>query len=105
MMRRVKLSKSKKKLPLFNKPLKSDIKLNVEEGLYFYTRGGWVARILYVNKSNRKCFAVHNPGTPYEAGPIAHELESGFAVPMFSFLEPPAFTGHPADLVKEVNIT
>lgn len=105
MTRRIKLSKSKVKSPLFNKSLKQGEKLEIEEGKYFYTRGGWVARIIYVIKSDNKCFVVHNPSTPYENGPIAHELNTGYAIPMFSFLEPPSYTGHPADLVKEVVVT
>jgi hypothetical protein len=104
-MRRKKLSKSKVKLPLFNTPLSGGVDLSIVEGNYYYSRGGWVARVVYVdNRNEGRCYAIHNPGTPYESSPIIHELKTGYAVPLFSVGEPPAYTGHPADLVKEVTV-
>jgi len=97
------LAKPKKKLPLFNKPILKEQDLCIVENSYFYTRGGWIAKVIYINKTMDRCFAVHNPETPYEAGPIAHELKTGFAQPLFGIMNPPAYTGHPADLVKEIN--
>jgi len=96
------LAKQKKKLQLFEKSIAKEIELNIRENSYFYTRGGWIAKVIYVNNPTQKCFAIHNPNTPYEVGPVAHELKTGFATPLFSIFEPPAFSGHPADLVKEV---
>jgi hypothetical protein len=47
---------------------------------------------------------VHNPKTPFEVGPVLHMLSTGFAAPLFSIVEPPAYTGHPADLIKEAEV-
>lgn len=97
------MSKQQKKpLPLFNQPLKKEVKLNIEEGKYFETRGGWIAKIIYVSEIQKQCFAMHNPGTKFEVGPVFHEIDTGYANSLFGLLNPPAFTGHPADLVKEV---
>lgn len=99
------MTKLKETLPLFNQPLSKEVALNIIEGKYFYARGGWVAKVVYVDtRAEGKCFVVHNPGTPFESLPIMHELKTGYAIPMFSIGEPPAYTGHPADLVKEVTI-
>ena len=93
---------SKKPLPLFNKPLRTNLKLEIEEGKYFETRGGWIAKIIYVSSIQNQCYAIHNPGTQYEVGPVFHEIGTGNANPLFGLLNPPVFTGHPADLIKEV---
>lgn len=96
---------SRKELPIFKQPSKTKATLNIKEGSYFYTRGGWVARIVFVVNAKDLCYAVHNPGTPYESEPIVHEVNSGFAIPRLSIGEPPAYTGHPADLTEEIQIS
>lgn len=96
--------KLNKKSLLFTKPLRDKKNLKIEEGMYFSTRDGWIARIIYVDKDKSQCCAVHNPGTPYEVGPVFHDAKTGFAMPYFGILEPPAFTGHPADLIEEVSV-
>ncbi len=104
-MPKPKLTKSKKTLPLFNKPLSKGVDLKIIDGAYYYARGGWVAKVIYVDsREEGRCYVIHNPGTPYESLPIIHELKTGYAIPTFSIGEPPAYTGHPADLVKEVVI-
>ncbi len=87
---------------LFTKPLKDRPNLKIEEGKYFNTRGGRIAKIIYVSKETKQCCAIHSPGTKFENGPIFHELETGYALPLFSLLTPPTYTGHPADLIEEV---
>ena len=101
------MSKSKKTSPLFNKPLGKEIQLDIQDGSYFYTRGGWSAKVVHVCFNIDRCYVIHNPGTPYEVGPVAHEVKSGHALTMslFPLLEPPAYTGHPADLVKEMEVS
>jgi len=86
------------------KPPESNTKLDIEEGKYFNTRGGWIARVIYVSKESNQCFAIHQPGTKFESGPVFHELKTGYVMPLFSLLTPPAYTGHPADLVEEVKL-
>lgn len=94
--------KLKEQPPLFSKPLSKEINLNVEEGRYFYSRGGWIAKVIHVDtRPPGRFYAIHNPGTSFESSPIIHELKTGYATPMFSIGEPPSYTGHPADLVKE----
>ena len=96
--------RSNKKSPRFIRPLNpNDIELNIIEGKYFYTRGGWLAKVIYVSNTLSQCYVIHHPGTEYEIGPIFHDITTGYAIPFFSLLEPPAYTGHPADLIKEVS--
>jgi hypothetical protein len=95
----------KEKSQIFKDPLATGVSLDIVENKYFYTRGGWVAKIIYVNNITGKCFAVHNPGTAYEIAPITHDINTGFAMPMFSLLDPPAYTGHPSDLVREMSVS
>ena len=97
--------KSKEQPPLFNHPLSKGVILDVAEGKYFYARGGWIAKVIYVdNRPPGKFYAIHNPATPFESSPVMHLLETGYATPILSIGEPPAYNGHPADLVKEVVI-
>jgi hypothetical protein len=98
------LKKSKESLPLFNEPFPQKLKLNIKENSFFQTRGGWVAKVVYIYVDSNRCIAIHNPNTPYESSPIIHENDSGFAIPAFSIGEPPTYSGHPADFVKEVQI-
>uniref|UniRef100_A0A7C3WM24 Uncharacterized protein n=1 Tax=Dictyoglomus turgidum TaxID=513050 RepID=A0A7C3WM24_9BACT len=104
-MAKSKLKKNSNNLPLFDQPLKKKApSLYIEEGKYYYTRGGWIAKVVYVNDKDDICYAVHNPKTPFEVGPVLHMLSTGFAAPLFSIVEPPAYTGHPADLIKEAEV-
>lgn len=94
-MWRMKLSKLKPK---------SNKILHFKEGGYYTTVGGWTARVIYVKPALNICFAVHNPSTEMEAGPIPHELTTGVALSFTNlpFMTPPAYLGHPADLIAEV---
>ena len=80
---------------------------DIKEGGYYQTRGNWIARVVYVSKTVPLCYAIHNPGSPLEVGPVAHEVGTGYAVNLtiFNFSVPPAYEGHPADLMEEVRPT
>ena len=99
-------AKLKNSFPRFKTTPDSNL-LKVEEGDYFTTRGGWLARILYINNIVGVCYAVHNPGTQYEIGPILHERDTGYSISLMipGMVAPPAYEGHPADLIKKVKPT
>ena len=61
------------------------------------TRGGWLARVLWVDRKNQ-IYCLHQPGTAGEYGPVFHEPD-GTARPMFGVMSPPTYGDHPADLV------
>lgn len=76
----------------------------IREGGWYQTVGGWTARVVYVNAKLGLAFAIHNPSTEAEAGPVPHDYKTGIVVAMSipPFMTPPAYFGHPADLLKEV---
>ena len=79
--------------------------LSIQEGRYYRTRGNWIAKIIHINEKSQICFVIHNPGNEFEQGPVMHELLTGnvLEISLYSFLTPPAYYGHPSDLVEEVN--
>jgi hypothetical protein len=83
---------------------KKEIDLNILEGKYYHTRGGWIAKVVHVSTSQKICYVIHNPGDATESAPILHDKKNGFALypSILAFLVPPAYGGHPADLIEEV---
>lgn len=94
----------------------------LKRGQYYKTRGGWEAVCIWVNSNDlhKGGFCIHKPGqdlpkllvssqlvTPIfdEVGPIYH-WGDGTAHTSWSLFEPPTYdTGHPADLIREIQKT
>ena len=86
-------------------------KLKIEKGKKYKTIGGWEAECVYSN--GQYVYFIHS--TPSDVviakdfrisgddvvGPVTHTLD-GRAVSAFSVNEPPAFHGHPADIIEEI---
>lgn len=92
------------KFNLLNDLESSEQPIQLKENAMYYTRGGWVATVIWINGNT--CYVIHNPKTAYETGPVLHDKSTGYAIYVtFAgnlIAPPPTFKGHPADLVKEV---
>ena len=99
-MQKVQLPKTKKQ-----KEMEGMITFKIEGDRYYNTRGGWLCKCIYVNQNVRIAYVVHNPNTDMEAGPVMHSIDTGFAidVSLLNHMTPPAYKGHPADVIEEVN--
>ena len=99
-MQKVQLPKTKKQ-----KEMNGMITFQLQDNRYYTTRGGWLAKCIYVNPITKLAYVIHNPSTEIEAGPVMHSMETGFAidVSLLNHMTPPAYNGHPADITEEVN--
>jgi len=81
--------------------------LELKEGKEYITRGGWTAKVLYIDKINESTgITVYSqtfiaPHTYKEKEEIVHHDNNGMALISFGVHVPPTFKGQPADIIKE----
>lgn len=84
--------------------------IELEVGQTLKTLGGWDATVVWKRKVVTKAgvrplyFVVHCPGNPdLESVPILHD-DNGLAKEKLAVDAPPAYSGHPADLIIPVSL-
>ena len=70
---------------------------NVRVGDEFTSRGGWLARVIWVRTDGSGFYTVHKPDTAEEVVPVYH-FPDGRALPIFVVCPPPHYNGDPADV-------
>ena len=69
-------------------------------GATLRTRGGWDAVVVQVSELRDGFYAIHESDAGQTSAPIWH-WPDGSAHAVFSVYEPPAYCGHPADILLD----